>query len=135
MMSCNMGNQLIAYSFKTTGNGTNEKKLYQYFDLKKIQVVKKVKISRKNWKNFMKALGHYLMYRLGKCTNFATVLVQEKKEPVQEQFLSNQKFQKMYIGSTDKRTTKRNKKTLQRKWKIKVALQQNLSFCQYCEYY
>ena len=94
------------------------KRLDQYFDLKK-------NLSRKESENFKKKLGK-LHKSIGtlfdistcKCTNFATCACSRKKKvPVQkQQFLSDQRtVRKMYIGSIDKRTTKRNEKTLQRK--------------------
>ena len=64
----------------------------------------------------MKALGHYLIYRLANAQILQLALVQERKR-----YLSrNNKFylirgQSEKCKSIDKRTTKRNEKTLQRK--------------------
>ena len=91
------------------------KRLDQYFELKK-------NLSRKESVNFKKKLTkfHESIWTLFdistcKCTNFATCACsREKKVSVQEQqFLCDQRtLRKMYIGSIDKRTTKRNEKTL-----------------------
>ena len=71
---------------------------------------------------FHESIGTLFDISTCKCTNFATCACsREKKVPAQEQqFLCDQRtVRKMYIGSIDKRTTKRNEKTLQRKMEDK----------------
>ena len=94
------------------------KRLDQYFDLKKNLSRKESKIFKKKLAKFYESIGTLFDISTCKCTNFANCACsREKKVPVQEQqFLSNQRtVKKVYIGSIDKRTTKRNEKTFQRK--------------------
>ena len=94
------------------------KRLDQYFDVKENLSRKESENFKKKLAKFHKSIGTLSDISTIKCTNFETCACsREKKVPVQEQhFLSNQRtVRKMYIGSIDKRTTKRNEKTLQRK--------------------
>ena len=98
------------------------KRLDQYFELKKNLSRKESVNFNKKLAKFCKSVGTLFDISTCKCTNFATYACsREKNVPVQEQqFLCDQRtLRKMYIGSIDKRTTKRNEKTLQRKMENK----------------
>ena len=91
------------------------KRLDQYFDLKKNLYRKESENFKKNWQNFMKVLGHYLIYRLANAQILQLVLVQERKR-----YMS--RYNNFYLIrglSIDKRATSRNEKTLQRKMEDK----------------
>ena len=91
------------------------KRLDQYFELKKNLSRKESENFKKKLTKFHKSIGTVFDISTCKCTKFCNLCLFKREKGTCSGttiFIYQRTIRKMYIGSLDKRTTKRNKKTL-----------------------